>query len=149
MGKAVATELPETDVLIMAAAPADFRPARVAPQKIKKGRDSTAPVIELAQTDDILQSTIASRKQGAVIVGFALETEDVLRHGREKLEKKKLDMIVANSAVEKGAGFGVDTNRVTIISGNGEAEEIPLMQKTELADIILDRVEKLLNGRKG
>jgi phosphopantothenoylcysteine decarboxylase/phosphopantothenate--cysteine ligase len=149
MGKAVATELPETDVLIMAAAPADFRPARVAPQKIKKGRDSTAPVIELAQTDDILQSTIASRKHGAVIVGFALETEDVLRHGREKLEKKKLDMIVANSAVEKGAGFGVDTNRVTIISGNGEAEEIPLMQKTELADIILDRVEKLLNGRKG
>jgi phosphopantothenoylcysteine decarboxylase/phosphopantothenate--cysteine ligase len=149
MGKAVATELPDTDVLIMAAAPADFRPARVAPQKIKKGRDSTAPVLELAQTDDILQSTITSRKQGAVIVGFALETEDVLRFGREKLEKKKLDMIVANSAVEKGAGFGVDTNRVTIISGNGEAEEIPLMQKTELADIILDRVEKLLNGRKG
>jgi phosphopantothenoylcysteine decarboxylase/phosphopantothenate--cysteine ligase len=149
MGKAVATELPDTDVLIMAAAPADFRPMQIAPQKIKKGKGSTAPVIELAQTDDILQSTITSRKQGAVIVGFALETEDVLRFGREKLEKKKLDMIVANSAVEKGAGFGVDTNRVTIISGNGEAEEIPLMQKTELADIILDRVEKLLNGRKG
>ena len=149
MRNAVATELPDTDVLIMAAAPADFRPAQIAPQKIKKGKGTTAPVIELAQTDDILQSTIDSRKKGAVIIGFALETEDVLRYGREKLEKKKLDMIVANSAVEKGAGFGGDTNRVTLISENGENEEIPLMQKTELADIILDRVEKLLNGRKG
>jgi phosphopantothenoylcysteine decarboxylase/phosphopantothenate--cysteine ligase len=149
MRKAVETELPRADVLIMAAAPADFRPAQIATQKIKKGKGTTAPVIELTQTDDILQSTIDSRKKGAVVVGFALETEDILRHGREKLEKKKLDMIVANSAVEKGAGFGGDTNRVTIISGNGETEEIPLMQKTELADIILDRVEKLLNGRKG
>lgn len=149
MRKAVATELPRADVLIMAAAPADFRPARIAPQKIKKGKGTTAPTIELAPTDDILQSTVDARKKGAVIVGFALETEDVLRHGREKLENKKLDMIVANSAVEEGAGFGVDTNRVTIISRNGEPEEIPLMQKTELADIILDRVENLLNGRKG
>lgn len=149
MRKAVATELPGADVLIMAAAPADFRPARIAPQKIKKGKGTTAPTIELAPTDDILQSTVDARKKGAVIVGFALETEDVLRQGREKLENKKLDLIVANSAVEEGAGFGVDTNRVTIISRNGEPEEIPLMQKTELADIILDRVENLLNGRKG
>jgi phosphopantothenoylcysteine decarboxylase/phosphopantothenate--cysteine ligase len=133
----------------MAAAPADFRPARIAPQKIKKGKGTTAPTIELAPTEDILQSTIDARKNGAVIVGFALETEDVLRHGREKLENKQLDLIVANSAVEEGAGFGVDTNRVTIISRNGEPEAIPLMQKTELADIILDRVENLLNGRKG
>jgi phosphopantothenoylcysteine decarboxylase/phosphopantothenate--cysteine ligase len=149
MRKAVATELPGADVLIMAAAPADFRPARIAPQKIKKGKGTTAPTIELAPTEDILQSTIDARKKGAVIVGFALETEDVLRHGREKLENKQLDLIVANSAVEEGAGFGVDTNRVTIISRNGEPEAIPLMQKTELADIILDRVENLLNGRKG
>jgi phosphopantothenoylcysteine decarboxylase / phosphopantothenate---cysteine ligase len=149
MRNAVAAELESADVLIMAAAPADFRPARVATQKIKKGKSSTAPTLELAPTDDILMSTIKSRKTGAVIVGFALETEDLVDHGREKLDKKALDMIVANSAVEADAGFGADTNRVTIITRNGQPEEIPLMHKTELADVILDRVENLLNGRKG
>ena len=149
MRDAVAAELESADVLIMAAAPADFRPARVAPQKIKKGTSSEAPTLELAPTDDILMSTIKSRKSGAVIVGFALETEDLVDHGREKLDKKSLDMIVANSAVEADAGFGADTNRVTIITRNGQPEEIPLMHKTELADVILDRVENLLNGRKG
>ncbi|MBA3340432.1 MAG: bifunctional phosphopantothenoylcysteine decarboxylase/phosphopantothenate--cysteine ligase CoaBC [Gemmatimonadaceae bacterium] len=146
----VADELPSADVLVMAAAPADFRPARAATRKIKKasgGAGDPAAPITLAQTEDILKSTIALRKPGAVIVGFALETEDLLSNGEAKLKQKSLDMIVVNSAVEKGAGFGGETNRVTLLIAGGQAEDVPLMPKTELADVILDRVEGLLNGR--
>ncbi|MEO8576360.1 MAG: phosphopantothenoylcysteine decarboxylase, partial [Gemmatimonadales bacterium] len=135
------------DALIMAAAPADYRPANVASQKMKKASGTDVPTIELTQTEDILKSTLAARPKGAVVVGFALETENLLENGKAKLEQKSLDLIVANSAVEEGAGFGGDTNRVTIIGRNGVNEEIALMKKTELADIILDRVESLLNGR--
>jgi phosphopantothenoylcysteine decarboxylase/phosphopantothenate--cysteine ligase len=83
-----------------------------------------------------------------VVVGFALETEDLLKNGRSKLERKSLDMIVANDALEEGAGFGGVTNRVTILSRDGAVDELPLMRKSEVADSILDRVEALLNGRK-
>jgi len=145
MRDAVASSLSDADVLIMAAAPADFRPSDSRNQKIKK--DGGTPSIELTPTDDILAVTAASRKKGAVIVGFALETEDLIEHAKSKLEKKNLDMIVANNAAEAGAGFRVSTNRVTLITRDGQTEEIPLMQKTELAELILDRVEQLLNGR--
>jgi phosphopantothenoylcysteine decarboxylase/phosphopantothenate--cysteine ligase len=147
MRDAVATLLPSTDVLIMAAAPSDFRPTAAVGRKIKKGEKMAS--IELSETDDILASTISSRKEKAVIVGFALETEDLLANAKSKLEKKNLDMIVANNANEDGAGFGVSTNRVTLISRDGTTDEIPLMQKTELADVILDKVEQMLNGRAG
>ncbi|HEX5576841.1 MAG TPA: bifunctional phosphopantothenoylcysteine decarboxylase/phosphopantothenate--cysteine ligase CoaBC, partial [Gemmatimonadaceae bacterium] len=146
MRDAVESAIGSADVLVMAAAPADYRPVRIASQKIKKGSGS-APVIELEHTDDILKSTIAARKAGAVIVGFALETENLVEHGEAKLLDKKLDLIVVNSATEEGAGFRTDTNRVTILGRDGASESIPLMQKTELADVILDRVESLLNGR--
>lgn len=145
MADAVRSELPAADVLVMAAAPADFRPTVVAPGKIKKGArpDSVA----LQNTDDILASSRDARKKGSVIVGFALETDDVIRHAREKLAAKALDLIVVNDAREKGAGFGVDTNRVTILSPAADPEVLPLLTKAETADAILDRVEAILRGR--
>lgn len=147
MHYAVERALHEADVLVMAAAPADFRPAAPSGSKIKKkAGDDPAPII-LTRTEDVLHSTIGSRKKGAVIVGFALETEDLIANGVAKLEQKALDMIVVNSAVEEGAGFGSDTNRVFILTRNGEREDVPLMAKSDLADVILDRVEMLIDGR--
>ena len=145
MSRSVAAAVPGADVLIMAAAPADFRPATEASGKIKKGR--TAPKIELEQTEDILKSTISKRRKKSVIVGFALETSDGISNAREKLKAKDLDLVVLNHANEPGAGFGVDTNRVTILTRNGKQEDLDLMSKAELAEIILDRIEVELNGR--
>lgn len=148
MKSAVEQILPSTDILIMAAAPADFRPAVAASQKIKKGSTADKPqAIELTETEDILVSTKAARKPGSIVVGFALETENLLANSAKKLEQKGLDMIIANSAVDEGTGFGVDTNRVTILSSGGATEEIAMMMKTEVAEVILDRIESLLNGR--
>ncbi|HMG11812.1 MAG TPA: bifunctional phosphopantothenoylcysteine decarboxylase/phosphopantothenate--cysteine ligase CoaBC [Gemmatimonadaceae bacterium] len=147
MARAVSEKLLAADVLIMAAAPADFRPASEAPEKIKKLRSKIAPKIVLEPTEDILKSTISRRKKKSVIVGFALETSDGIRNAKEKLKSKQLDLVVLNDAKEPGAGFGVDTNRVTLIARNGKEEELALMSKTDLAEILLDRVESALNGR--
>ena len=145
MADAVGSRLPQTDVLVMAAAPADFRPAARATSKIKK--DTAPDSISLASTPDILASTKSARSRGSIIVGFALETDDVSAHARAKLASKELDFIVVNDATEPGAGFGVDTNRVSIISRDGSEERLPLMSKPDVADAILDRVEVLLRGR--
>ncbi|OLE15428.1 MAG: hypothetical protein AUG20_02720 [Gemmatimonas sp. 13_1_20CM_3_60_15] len=145
MAKAVGDELPSADVLIMAAAPADFRPAEQVTQKIKKGE--TAPRIALEPTLDILKSTIPKRKKKSVIVGFALETNDGAKNAREKLESKQLDFVVLNNALEPGAGFGVDTNRVTIIDRKGNEQALELMSKSAVAEIILDCVEAALSER--
>ena len=144
MGSAVERALPAADVLVMAAAPADFRAAEPAARKIKKaGAPST---IALAETPDILLATRGARRPGTIVVGFALETDDALTRGRAKLAAKDLDLVVVNDATEAGAGFGVDTNRVTIVSRSGPEEHLPLMPKTEVADAILDRVEAMLRG---
>jgi phosphopantothenoylcysteine decarboxylase/phosphopantothenate--cysteine ligase len=145
MARSVGDALPAADVLIMAAAPADFRPTSEAPQKIKKGKG--APLIALEATEDILASTMSKRKKKSVIVGFALETTDGVNNAREKLKAKNLDLVVLNNAREPGAGFGVDTNRVTVIRRNGEQEELELMTKTDLADVLLDRIAEELRGR--
>ncbi len=145
MRDAVAAALGGADALIMAAAPADFRAADVSAQKIKKG--GTAPVIALAQTDDILASTRALRKPGAIVMGFALETTNVEAHARDKMARKGLDFIVANDATEQGAGFGTETNRVVILDAQGARESLPLMQKTDLADVLLDRIARALEAR--
>jgi phosphopantothenoylcysteine decarboxylase/phosphopantothenate--cysteine ligase len=145
MAEAVERLLPESDVLVMSAAPADFRPAEAAGSKIKKA--SAPPSIVLAPTADILVATKHARRPGAVIVGFALETNDAVANGRTKLASKDLDMIVVNDATETGAGFGTDTNRVTLLSRDGTEERLPLMPKIEVADAILDRVERLIDGR--
>jgi len=147
MARSVAEVLPTTDVLIMAAAPSDFRPATEAPDKIKKVRGKAAPKIELERTEDILKSTISKRKKKSLIVGFALETTNGIRNAREKLKAKDLDIVVLNNAKEPGAGFGVDTNRVTVITRNGKQEDLELMSKIDLAELLLDRVEEELNGR--
>jgi phosphopantothenoylcysteine decarboxylase/phosphopantothenate--cysteine ligase len=145
MARSVAAALPGADVLVMAAAPADFRPTAEAPGKIKKGR--TTPKIELEATEDILRTTSSKRKKKSVIVGFALETSNGIANAREKLEAKDLDLVVLNHANESGAGFGVDTNRVTVIARDGKQEELELMSKADLAEILLDRIEEQLNGR--
>jgi phosphopantothenoylcysteine decarboxylase/phosphopantothenate--cysteine ligase len=146
MRDAVAANIGQSDILIMAAAPADYRPGEVAPGKLKK--TGSPRMLELQETPDILSATTSARKPGAVMVGFALETEDLLANAARKLEKKGLDLIVLNDAKEPGAGFGVDTNRVTFLTrGGGEPERLPLMPKGEVADAILDRAETLLHGR--
>lgn len=142
MAEAVASEVADADVLIMAAAPADFRPVQAATSKIKK--TGAAQTIALEETPDILRSTQARRKPGMFAVGFALETDNLLEQAQAKLAAKGLQMIVANSAREAGAGFGYDTNRVTIIAADGPAEALPLMSKREVADAILDRIEARL-----
>jgi phosphopantothenoylcysteine decarboxylase/phosphopantothenate--cysteine ligase len=142
MRAAVEESIAGAHALIMAAAPADFRPASVAGQKIKK---SNAPAsIGLEPTPDILASTIAARSATLVTVGFALETNSALEYGRGKLAAKQLDLIVVNDATEPGAGFAVDTNRVTFIDRDGRVDEQPLLGKHEVADLILDRVERLM-----
>ncbi|MFN2603903.1 MAG: bifunctional phosphopantothenoylcysteine decarboxylase/phosphopantothenate--cysteine ligase CoaBC [Gemmatimonadaceae bacterium] len=144
MTAAVASALPSADALVMAAAPADFRPARAASSKISKRAQTEGMAIELAPTTDILRATLSIRPPHAVIVGFALETGDALTKGAAKLKEKSLDLIVVNDALEEGAGFGVDTNRVTILTRDSDPEELPLMAKTAVADAILDRVGPLL-----
>ncbi|HWG32767.1 MAG TPA: bifunctional phosphopantothenoylcysteine decarboxylase/phosphopantothenate--cysteine ligase CoaBC [Gemmatimonadaceae bacterium] len=144
MSASVGAAIKNADALIMAAAPADFRPAEVAAEKIKKAQAPAS--IPLTATTDILASTIAIRPATLVTVGFALETQSVVENARAKLAAKQLDMIVANRAGVAGEGFGADTNRVTILSANGE-EVLPLMSKDDVAESLLDRIEVLLNGR--
>lgn len=142
MAEAVRSEIGDADILVMAAAPADFRPKQVASAKIKKR--GAPPALELEETPDILMSTMSARKAGLVAVGFALETDDLIENAKSKLVSKGLHLIVANSAREAGAGFGYDTNRVTMIGADGVQEETPLMSKRDVADAILDRIESLL-----
>ena len=146
MRDAVAAHIGTSDVVVMAAAPADYRPLEVAVGKLKK--TGTPRTLELQETPDILATTRSARKAGAVIVGFALETDDLLANAARKLDSKDLDLIVLNDANEPGAAFGVDTNRVTFIGRNTrEPERLPLLSKSEVADAILDRAEALLGGR--
>ncbi len=140
----VRAALPRAAVLIMAAAPADFRPATVADRKIKKGARPAS--IELTDTTDILSATRGDRPNGLIAVGFALETDDLVASARGKLQAKGLDIVVANRAGVPGEGFGAETNRVTIVSPDA-VEELPLLPKREVAERILDRVEALLSGR--
>jgi phosphopantothenoylcysteine decarboxylase/phosphopantothenate--cysteine ligase len=140
--RAVAAALPETDVLIMAAAPADYRPEQV--NAVKRSRQHGPFTVELTPTADILLATRALRKPGSLVVGFALETGDPIPKGREKLERKLLDLIVVNDATEPGAGFEVDTNRVTIVAKDGSEWEVALASKASVAESILDRIEAAL-----
>ena len=142
MERAVANALPQADVLIMAAAPADYRPAH--PGSAKRPRQDGAMSVEFEPTGDILVATRARRKPGALVVGFALETGDAIAKGRAKLERKALDLIVVNDALEPGAGFEVDTNRVTILGQGGAHWDLPLASKASVAESILDRVEAAL-----
>ena len=145
MCDAIASLLPHSDVLVMAAAPADFTATSPAPAKLKKA--AMPESLALAPTPDILLSTRAARRTGMIAVGFALETGNALAEGHRKLSDKGLDLVVVNDATEVGAGFAVDTNRVTIVHADGREDVLPLLAKRDVADAILDRVEALLHGR--
>ncbi len=141
MRRAVLENVADADVVIKAAAPLDFRPKSVAPQKIKK---KTADLtIEFEPTADILQE-LGRHKNGKVLVGFAAETENHVRNGLEKLKEKNLDLIVVNPASGPDSAFDSDMNHATIIDALGQTEEIPLVSKYVMADKILDRVAPLL-----
>jgi phosphopantothenoylcysteine decarboxylase/phosphopantothenate--cysteine ligase len=140
MAGAVQEALPAADVLIMAAAPADFRPR--AWSGTKRPRVDGAISLEVEPTEDILMATRSSRSAGSVTVGFALETDNAIAKGRDKLQRKDLDLIVINDALETGAGFEVDTNRVTIVERDGQITEVPLQSKAGVAEAILDVVER-------
>lgn len=139
MSAAVMAHLGGSDVLIMAAAPADYRP--VSSRETKLPRSSGGFTLALEATDDILVGTMPNRHAGLTIVGFALETGAALEKGRAKLQRKQLDMIVVNDALEPGAGFDVDTNAVTIIDCLGGERRVPLSSKSAVAEAILDSVE--------
>ena len=138
MYEAVTSRFDAMDVLVMAAAVADYRPATVADDKIKKKDGDLSIAVE--RTPDIL-GTIGPRKKGQFLCGFSMETRDMLANSSAKLTKKNLDMVVANNLKVAGAGFGVDTNVVTFITPDG-ARELPLMSKDDVADAILDEILK-------
>jgi len=141
MAEAVRSALPDCDVLVMAAAVADFRPKHVSPHKLKKGLERVA--LELERTEDIL-ATAGRHKGQRVLVGFAVETENEIENAQAKLTAKNLDMIVLNNPTEPGAGFGSDTNKVTLIKRDGTIHKLPLMSKREVARLILLEVVKML-----
>lgn len=143
MREAVAAELPRSDVLLMAAAVADFRPTSAAAAKLKKS-DRSAPNVPLEFTADVLTSTRPIRPKDCVVVGFALETGSGLESARTKLKEKALDLIILNDAMEEGSGFDVETNRVIILDPAGGEEELPLLPKSKVAAAILDRVASLV-----
>ncbi len=143
MHAAVVERVHEADVSIFAAAVADYRPAEIAPGKIKRSDVGSRLDVSLTANPDVAAAALARRKKGSVAVGFALETEDLVAHARVKLEAKGFDLIVANEAGAHDSGFEVDTNRVTLLARRGAAEELPLLDKDEVAERVLDRVAAL------
>ncbi len=141
MHEAVLVRFDETDVAIMAAAPADFRPAEYAPHKIKKHRDTLSFTLE--KNPDTAHK-LGETKKHQLTVCFAAETNDVLENAKEKLDRKNCDLIVANDILAEGAGFAVDTNIVTLMDKAGNCEQLPRLSKQEVANAILDRVVRLL-----
>ena len=146
MHYAVMKELPDATVFVGAAAVADYAPANSADAKIKKdGRDIM--MLELAKTADILADVSKMRHEGLLVVGFAAETNDVVGYARSKMEKKGLDLVVANDITKEGAGFNTETNIATVLTRDHQTE-LPLMPKRELADKILDEIIKIRNAAK-
>ncbi|MGN0342886.1 MAG: bifunctional phosphopantothenoylcysteine decarboxylase/phosphopantothenate--cysteine ligase CoaBC [Roseburia sp.] len=136
MYQAVDEHFDQQDIVVMSAAVADYRPTHVAEEKVKKSDGALS--IELERTKDILGS-MAERKKQQFVCGFSMETEHLLENSKAKLEKKKLDMIVANNLKVEGAGFGTDTNVVTLITPTS-TEELPIMSKDEVASAIFDHI---------
>jgi len=143
MLEACLAEFPAADVTVAAAAPADYRPSTVAPEKIKKAGDELT--VTLVKNPDIIAELGRRKRPGQVTVAFAAETENLLENARQKLVSKRADFVVANDVTAEGAGFGTETNRVVFVTPDG-AEELPLMSKREVADRILDRAAALLEG---
>jgi phosphopantothenoylcysteine decarboxylase/phosphopantothenate--cysteine ligase len=141
MYEAVAEAVAEADALIMAAAVADYRPMELSETKIKKG--TAALTLKLERTPDILGDVSGD----FIKVGFAAESENLIENAKQKLHKKQLDLIVANDITATDSGFGVDSDRVVVISSDGKADSLPLLPKRQVADRILDKVVELLAKR--
>jgi phosphopantothenoylcysteine decarboxylase/phosphopantothenate--cysteine ligase len=146
--EAVLKEAISADAVVMAAAVADFRPARAATTKLTRGAGLT---LELEPTEDILAGVAAgaraiSEERRPFLVGFAAETGS-LERAADKLRRKGVDLLVANDVAEPGSGFGTETNRVIVLAADGSTEEWPLLSKREVADRILDRVAAALDAR--
>jgi phosphopantothenoylcysteine decarboxylase / phosphopantothenate---cysteine ligase len=146
MHKAVMDNYKKAAIIIKAAAVADYSPKESATEKIKKDKKTLS--LELKNNPDII-AEIGKNKGARVLVGFAMETQNLLANAKEKLKKKNMDLIVANNLREEGAGFRTDTNIITIIDRAGKAESLEMMTKIEAADEILDRVKKIINKSNG
>ena len=142
MYEAVKACYKEQDIIIKSAAVADYRPASVSEEKVKK--KDTEMSIALERTEDILQFLGENRREGQFLCGFSMETENMVENSKAKLEKKHLDMVVANNLKQAGAGFGTDTNVVTLITKD-ICLELPMMSKEEVAKNILDRIKKMMD----
>lgn len=148
MFEATQAQFEEARIVVLAAAVADFTPKTVADQKIKKKEGQEGMQIELVRTVDIAQTLGGVKKDNQVITGFAMETQDELVNAKRKLEKKNFDMIVLNSLNEKGAGFGHDTNKVTIIErGKDAVNQLPLKSKKEVAADIADLITQKIKSK--
>ena len=139
MFEAVTSRAPTQDIIIKAAAVADYRPANLAEDKIKKSGNDADLSLPLSRTSDILAWLGQHRSPGQFLCGFSMETRDMVENSKQKLEKKHIDLIAANNLKQEGAGFGVDTNLLTLISPDG-AKELPLMSKEEAAHALLDEI---------
>ena len=146
MLECVSEHLPEADVSVFASAVGDYRPAKPSKEKLKRAEVGSKMTLTLVENPDVAGETRALRKTGAVSVGFALETRALLENARAKLESKGFDLIVANEVQADGAGFEVDTNQVVLLGADGETEELPLLTKDEVAEIILDRISTLMES---
>jgi phosphopantothenoylcysteine decarboxylase/phosphopantothenate--cysteine ligase len=145
MHDAVMARFGATDVVVMAAAVADFRPKAVAPEKLKK--TDGVPEIVLEPTVDILARLGATKRGDQIVVGFAAETQQLREHAAAKLAAKRIDLIVANDVSAPDAGFEVDTNRAVLLDVDGGVDETPLLTKVALAGVVLDRVAEMLISR--
>ena len=145
MYTACAPLFPEMDITVLAAAVADYRPATFSDKKIKKKDDELQ--LALAKTVDIAAALGSRKKSGQILVGFALETNDALEHARQKMERKNLDLIVLNSLQDAGAGFGHDTNKITLLRRNGLQTAFELKTKTEVAEDIVNEIAGLANPK--
>ena len=145
MAAAIDVEAAAADVVVMAAAVADFRPAEPSEHKLKKDRG--VPVVELVPTVDILAGLGRSKPDGQVLVGFAAETQDVVANATDKVKRKNLDLIVANDVSKTDVGFGHDTNEVVIIASDGTRHDVPLSTKRDVARVVLDAVQAILTAQ--
>ncbi len=147
MRDAVAGRIGSADVVLFAAAVADFRPEEAQLSKVKRSGGESSLDLHMVANPDVAVETRSARKTGAFVVGFALETEDLVENARLKLESKGFDLVVANPAGVVGAGFESDTNQVTMVGPDGATEVLASMDKDAVADAVLDRVDALLSAR--
>jgi len=142
----VSEHLPGADVSVFAAAVADYRPADPSEQKLKRADVGSDMTLTFTENPDVALETRSVRKTGSISVGFALETKALMENAQAKLESKGFDLIVANEAEAEGVGFEVETNRVLLLGVDAKAEELPLLPKDEVAEVILDRISGIMES---